>query len=94
MLFYFYIISIVFSVVSMYMMMLSFFAKLKHDKIKIVDNLSLLEEIEMGMGIFFKVCLPFFNILYIIYLFFFHSYVYQNIVTKLFLHGNAVFENM
>lgn len=94
MLFYFYIISIVFSVISTYMMMLSFFAKLKQDKIKIVDKLSLLEEFEMGMEIVVKVCFPIFNLLYVIYLFLFHSYVYHNIVTKLFLQGNAVFENM
>ena len=94
MLFYFYIISIVFSVISMYMMMLSFFAKLRQDKIKIVDKLSLLEEIKIGMETIFKVCFPVFNLLYVIYLFLFHSYVYQSIVTKLFLQGNAVFENM
>ena len=94
MLFYFYIISIVFSIISMYMMMLSFFAKLRQDKIMIVDKLSLLEEVEMGIKTVIKVCLPVFNLLYVIYLFLFHSYIYQNIVTKLFLQGNAVFENM
>ena len=93
MLFYFYIISIVFSVISLYMIMLSFLTKLKHDKIMIIENFSWIEEAKVGIQIIFKVCLPIFNLVYVIYLFLFYSSIYQKMVTKLFLQGNAVFEN-
>lgn len=91
MLFYLYLASVAISVLSLHFIVAFFSFKLKRDKIKIIENYSFFEEIKFNSIIVFKLILPIFNLLYISYLIIFHSFVYQKLVTNLFLQGNAMF---
>ena len=91
MLFYLYLISIVISILSLYLTITLFSSRLKKDRLEIIKSYSFLEEVKLEGILVIKVILPIFNLLYIVYLILFHSFVYQKLVTKLFLGGNAMF---
>ncbi len=91
-LFYLYILSVVISIIFTYVIMELIFEKLRESNIKIVQRLSLGEEVKEGIGMIFKICFPIFNLLYVFYLIVFHSVIYEKFVTKLFLDGNAIFD--
>ena len=93
MLFYLYLASIAVSVVVVHITTISFSLKLKKDNIKVIENYSWLDEIKYYSLTVLKVILPIFNLLYILYLLIFNSSIYQKLVTKLFLEGNAIFLN-
>ena len=93
MLFYLYLLSVAISVIFTYVIMQFILEKLRNDKIKIINPPSWLEEVKDGVGMVLRICLPIFNLLYVFYLILFHTSIYQKFVTKLFLEGNAIFEN-
>lgn len=91
--FYFYLISIPISVVVMHLTTISFLERLKKDGIQITDNKSLIEKVKEIFMLIFKVCCPVFNIFYVIYQLYCSKTIYQKMITRSFLEGNAVFEN-
>lgn len=93
MLFYLYLASIAVSVAIIYITMVSFLGKLKKDHIEIIGKFSRLEEIKFHGLLILKILVPLFNLVYILYLLCWQSYLYQKLVTKLFLDGKAIFLN-
>ena len=91
--FYFYLISIPICVVVMHLTTISFLERLKRDGIQITDNMSVVAKIKEIIMLIFKVCCPVFNIFYVIYQLSCSKTIYQKMITKSFLDGNAVFKD-
>ena len=91
--FYFYLISIPICVVVMHLTTISFLERLKKDGIQITDNRGIVIKIKEILLLIFKVCCPIFNIFYVIYQLSFSKTIYQKMITKSFLDGNAVFKD-
>lgn len=92
MLFYLYILSVSVSLIFNYIGLCYIIEKFKKDQIVIINHYSWLNELINTIRVIIKICLPVYNLLYVVYLIFFHSYIYQKLVTKLFLEGNATFK--
>lgn len=72
---------------------MSFLERLKKDGIQITDNRSVIAKIKEIFMLIFKVCCPIFNIFYVIYQLSFSKTIYQKMITRLFLEGNAFFKD-
>lgn len=92
MLFYFYLISVVISIVVIHITTISFLERLKKDNICIREEHSFLEEAKALFFTFFYVVVPVYNIVHDIYLLCCNNRIYQKIITKLFLQGKADFD--
>lgn len=93
MLFFLYLISVIFSVVIIHLMTVSFFEKLENDGIKIIENKSLCDKIKTSILLLIEVCLPLFNIIHVLYIVSYSRKIYQRIIEKLFLQGSITFKS-
>ena len=92
MLFYFYLITVIFSVVIVHIMTIFFTERFKQDGIEVLEKPSRLDELSKLVFLFIKVCFPFVNMIYDIYLLGFHNHIYRKMVTQLFLEGKVIFK--
>ncbi len=92
MLVYFYLITVVFSVFVVYIISISFIKRFQQDRIEVVAKLSGFDECKHLFSLFIKICFPFVNMIYDIYLLGFHNQIYQKMITQLFLEGRAIFK--
>ena len=93
MLFYLYLASVAVSVVVIYITTISFLERLKRNHISIINHFSLWDKVKSNLFTLFKVVVPIFNLVYLIYLLCGYEHIYQKMVTKLFLEGKAMFDH-
>ena len=87
MLFYFYLISIAFSIIVTCLIDNFYLKMLVRDHIYIQGNSGF-----FLLLLFFKIIFPVYNVFYAIYLIFFHRRIYEKMITKLFMNGKANFD--
>ena len=94
MLFYMYLASVVVSAVITHITQVSFLEKLKHDRIQVIGKVTWGKELSTLIFTFFKICLPIYNLLYILYELCCYESIYEKMVTRLFLKGKAIFDEV
>ncbi len=91
MLVYFYLITVIFSVLVVRITSLDFIKRFQHDHVEVVVKPSGFSDAKQLFFLFFKICTPLINMIYDVYLLGFHNQIYQKMITQLFLEGKAVF---
>ena len=92
MLFYFYLLSIAFSIIVTRLTINLFFERKKENHIHLYKA-SILEEVYVLFFTFLKIILPVYNLVYDIYLICFHRKIHEKIITRLFMRGRADFNH-
>lgn len=93
MLFYFYLISVAFSIIITRLTTTSFLERLRKNHICILESFSFWEEVLLFVFSFLKIIFPVYNLVYDIYLIVCQNKIYERFITRLFLLGKAEFRS-